>query len=189
MSPTPLAEPKPASAGDHAGLRDAVLANLDECAEIVRRVSDRAYTSPSSVLVGGTIGKHVRHALDHFRAAAHAGDPGAAPIDYDHRARNVPVEDDRSLALSAIGEVRATIAALPDAELTRAVRVRVMLSGHGAEAVLGSTLARELFFAMHHAIHHHAMIRAIAQEFGVNTSSDFGKAPSTVHHERTAGAR
>lgn len=63
------------------------------------------------------------------------------------------------------------------------VRVRVMVSGDGAETELVSSLARELAFATHHAVHHQAMMRAIAGEFGVEASSDFGKAPSTINHE------
>jgi hypothetical protein len=59
-----------------------------------------------------------------------------------------------------------------------------MLSGDGHEAELESTLGRELVFATHHAIHHHAMMSAIASEFGIKVGPDFGKAPSTINHER-----
>ncbi len=64
------------------------------------------------------------------------------------------------------------------------VRVRVMVGADGSTAELRSTLARELAFAAHHAVHHHAMVRAIAAEFGREMPEDLGKAPSTLHHER-----
>jgi hypothetical protein len=54
---------------------------------------------------------------------------------------------------------------------------------------LGSTLARELAFASHHAIHHHAMMKAIAQEHGQAAESGFGVAPSTLNHESLASGR
>jgi hypothetical protein len=63
-----------------------------------------------------------------------------------------------------------------------------MLSGEGDEAELTSTFAREVAFATHHAIHHNAMIAAIAASFGVTIPAGFGKAPSTVNHERTGAA-
>ena len=62
--------------------------------------------------------------------------------------------------------------------------VRVMVSAEGAEASLGSTLARELAFAVHHAVHHNAMIASIAGELGIACPAGFGKAPSTANHER-----
>jgi len=67
------------------------------------------------------------------------------------------------------------------------VRVRVMLCADGQHAELGSTLGRELAFAAHHAVHHHAMVAAIAAEFGLSAPDGFGRAPSTIHHEHAAG--
>ena len=57
------------------------------------------------------------------------------------------------------------------------------------EVGLPSTLARELGFAAHHAIHHLAMIRILAlHHAGLSPSDlppDFGRAPSTVQHDNT----
>jgi len=64
------------------------------------------------------------------------------------------------------------------------VIVRVMLTSDGQDTTLPSTFGRELAFAAHHAIHHHAMIKAIAEEFGIATPAEFGKAPSTLNFER-----
>lgn len=157
---------------------------LEHCAGMVRGLDDRAYTTPSARLAGGTIGKHLRHVVDHFRAALEGRE---AVIDYDHRARNVPMESDRQAAVAAIGGVVEGLERLTDRELSAPVRVLAMLTGDGAEIELGSTLCRELHFAMHHAIHHQAMMRSIAEEFGASVDSEFGKAPSTVHFERGGG--
>ncbi len=159
----------------------AGMAMLDQCAAFVGCVGDREYAADSRTHKGGTMGKHVRHVLDHFRAALDGAAGGTETvIDYDHRARNVPMETDRGAALEAIAALRSRLAALPDTDLTQAVRVRVMLSGDGAEAELRSTLGRELAFASHHAVHHHAMLKAIAAEFAIDPGEEFGKAPSTI---------
>jgi uncharacterized damage-inducible protein DinB len=58
-----------------------------------------------------------------------------------------------------------------------------MVAGDGSCATLSTTIGRELAFATHHGVHHQAMMRAIAGEFGVDVSPTFGKAPSTINHE------
>lgn len=181
----PSPELKPPAASPAQGVPAQARALLAQCSAVIRALDDAAYTAGSRVLAGGTVGKHVRHTLDHFRAALDDGLAGRA-IDYDHRDRNVPMETQRAAALDAIGSLESRLAGLSDADLRSEVSIRVMLAADGAEALLGSTLARELAFASHHAVHHHAMIRAIAAEFGFQPGDEFGKAPSTLNYERSA---
>lgn len=155
---------------------------LDQCAAFVEAVPGHSYSKESSTLKGGTIGKHVRHTLDHFRAALAFEQQGV--IDYDRRERDVPMETEPTAALRAIEELRVVIRGLDSETLESPVRIRVMVAADGSEVELGSTLARELAFASHHAIHHHAMLGAIASELGVQVSPEFGKAPSTISYER-----
>jgi uncharacterized damage-inducible protein DinB len=177
--------PQPPAAGCPTAVAAAGVALLAQCASFVRLVAGRpeGYASPSSVLPGGTIGKHIRHALDHYRAALDAFDRSTV-IDYDHRERNVPMESAPEHALAAIRDLTERLSALGIRDLGQPVRVRVMLSGSGDEAELLSTLGRELAFATHHAVHHHAMMAAMASEFGIHPGPDFGKAPSTICHEQ-----
>jgi uncharacterized damage-inducible protein DinB len=160
---------------------------LRQCEQFIRHITGEAgearYCAVSSVLPGGTIGKHLRHCLDHYRAALDGFERGAV-IDYDHRERDVPMETMPAEALGAIQEIAARLSVLSGAALESPVRVRVMVSGEGEEVELSSTLGRELAFATHHAVHHQAMMGAIAAELGVRPAADFGKAPSTVNHER-----
>lgn len=159
----------------------AAVSILKQCAAFLEELDDGIYTRPSRVISGSTVGQHVRHCLDHFHAAA-AGLDGEL-IDYDHRERDTPIEKSRAegrdaaLALAdRIGLAQAESAELP-------ARVRIMISGSGDEALVASTVARELWFAAHHAIHHHAMMAAIAGEFGHRSPPGFGKAPSTIEHQ------
>ena len=154
---------------------------LDQCRTILDAVADEDFTADSEVLDGGTIGKHLRHTLDHY--AAITGRAEGEPIDYDHRERGVPIEEDRDAAREQIASLRAGIQGLEGTGADE-VRIRVMISGDGREAVLGSTIAREVAFATHHGVHHVAMMKAIAAERGVELASDIGKAPSTVNYER-----
>lgn len=97
------------------------------------------------------------------------------------------MEQDPAVALEAIESLKRRLAAVGPAEVDLPIRIRVMLNCHGEEAELNSTLGRELAFAAHHAVHHQAMLGAIAAEHGIELASDFGKAPSTINHERTRG--
>lgn len=166
----------------------AALALLDQCDAFVRSLPDTAYAADSKTLKGGTIGKHVRHVLDHY-AAILVGLDSTTAIDYDHRERDVPMETRRQSALDNVERTRLRLTSLTTEQLEGVTRIRVMLAGDGSEAELASTIARELAFATHHAVHHHAMMKAIAEEHGVPLSPDFGKAPSTLNHEYRAGAR
>lgn len=157
---------------------------LDQCERILDAVRDTDYAAPSAVMPGGTIGRHLRHTLDHF--AAIVSKTAGEPIDYDHRTRGVPIEDDRAVAREQIAGLRVGISGLEGTGADE-VRIRVMIAGDGREAVLRSTVAREVAFATHHGVHHVAMMKAIAGELGVALDADIGKAPSTINFER-AGA-
>lgn len=155
---------------------------LAQCASFIECVSTEAFARESNFVRGGTIGKHVRHTLDHYRALLDGFDQSTV-VDYDHRRRNVPIESDRRLALEAVADIRRRISTL-DADALRArVRIRVMLAADGSEAELDSTLARELAFASHHAIHHNALMKTIAAEFEIDTPPEFGMAPSTLNFQ------
>lgn len=173
-----------AKGGSTPGLVSAALSMLDECGRFVDRMSDGAFVGASRTIAGGTLGKHLRHLLDHYDAALR-GAATASVIDYDHRERDVTSEHDRGVARARVRELRDRLCGLSSGDLAAPVRIRVMLTSSGDEAELGSTLGRELAFATHHAIHHCAMMRAIAAEFGGECPEGFGKAPSTLHHERT----
>lgn len=159
---------------------DAILA---QCACLIEALPDKAFCQTSEVMAGGTIGKHLRHTLDHYRALIEGRD---GVVDYDHRQREVPVERDRSAALEAVETIRTQIADLDAKALAAPVKIRVMLSSDGASTDLTSTVARELAFASHHAIHHSAMIKAIAGECGVSCGEGFGVAPSTLEYQSRA---
>lgn len=190
MTPTTTTAGAPATTErPHVSPVTAAEAALDQCAALVAALSDEAYTRPSEPLGGGTIGRHVRHCLDHYAHALTVLDDAGAVIDYDARRRDVPEEADRDAALRRISDLRAKLGRLSDQHdpEARPVTIRVMLTGDGGGADLSSTLGRELAFATHHAIHHYAMISAMCAETGAGTPDGFGRAPSTVNHDNASG--
>lgn len=163
-----------------AAAADALLAQASAMLEVVPA---SAYTAASVSLNGSTIGQHLRHNLDHFMKLVR-GHAAGEVVDYDHRDRGVPIETEPKVAAACIEELRRSIAGFDAATLGQGVRIRIMINAEGHCEETGSTLGRELAFVTHHAIHHHAMIKAIAGERGIGLGAAFGKAPSTTNAGR-----
>jgi len=140
-------------------------------------------------IVQASLGQHVRHSMDHLERAAFY----KAEIHYDLRERGGPDEHDMDAACQRIHKVQERLDQLAgmqgdDSISHTAVDACFMLSGEtGHEFKLPSTVARELGFAAHHAIHHMALVRIIAVQSGGLTTEDlpvdFGRAPSTVNYD------
>tara|TARA_R110002096_G_scaffold173781_4_gene348351 strand:+ start:48205 stop:48732 length:528 start_codon:yes stop_codon:yes gene_type:complete len=160
----------------HAG--DAILVQL---VGYIGCLSDEQYAQTSRIFKAGTAGKHIRHTLDHFRASIMT--PASDLIDYDHRQRGVDVESNRDAAVIVIDQLRRALADLTEDDLNAKMTAQVMCSGDGQCAELGTTRAREIFFALHHAIHHNAILKVIAGEHDLELDPCFGTAPSTINYE------
>lgn len=143
-------------------------------------------------IVKATIGQHIRHSMDHMERAV---TPQGGKIHYDLRNRDTAEERDCALAEARIGRLNGLLEELAkstQSESLQSVDACFMLSGDsGLEYSLPSTVARELGFAAHHAIHHMAMVKIIATNPVVggllenDLPADFGRAPSTVHHDQS----
>lgn len=155
---------------------------LEQCSEYIDCVNDEQFVSTSKVVVGGTIGKHIRHTLDHFRSAITTC--CSELIDYDHRDRGGDVETSRESAKAEIAMLRSLMGELSEEKLNEQMTACVMVTGSGDTCELQSTRAREIFFALHHAIHHNAILKAIGLEFGFECPYEFGMAPSTINFEQ-----
>ncbi|KAG9104948.1 hypothetical protein FRC06_005015 [Ceratobasidium sp. 370] len=150
----------------------------------------------SKYIPGSTVGKHLRHARDHYvllvqsvassdPSAASSNGKSPANLSYDVRIRDTPMETSIAAGLKAFEEI---ITALDEvSKYVQEDKPVVLTADTGPyQQVLGSTFGRELWFASLHAIHHWSMVRVIAGELGCALSANFGVAPSTINH-REAG--
>jgi len=149
-------------------------------------VSDQQLTVQSSFMPGSTIGKHLRHARDHFvlLIACILNHPPRV-LSYDTRIRDTPMETSRADARTALMD---TIKQLEKVIPTTNFQEQISL--HAITPHLHSfqtTIGRELWFASLHCVHHWSMVRVIAAELGLKLTDDFGFAPSTlVYQDREA---
>jgi hypothetical protein len=149
-------------------------------------VSDQQLTVQSRFMPGSTIGKHLRHARDHFvLLIACILNPPPRVLSYDTRIRDTPMETSRADARTALMD---TIEQLEKAIPT--INFQEQISLHAVTPHLHSfqtTIGRELWFASLHCVHHWSMVRVIVGELGLKLTDDFGFAPSTlVYQDREA---
>lgn len=149
---------------------------MAQLCQAVRRLDDARYAAASGVL-GGTVGGHVRHCLDHIRALFEAARTGV--VDYDRRERGTAVETDRQAAVAAMSEAIDALAGL-SAQNDGPVVVRSTVAADGAAVTTGSTLGREVVFALSHTVHHQAIIAGIIRSLGGEVEDGFGVAPATL---------
>jgi len=150
--------------------------------------SDDQLTVHSKYLPGSTIGKHLRHARDHYVLLLECM-ANAPPrvLSYDTRIRNTPMETSRSGARAALLDtIKQLDEIVPSANLDEPLTLHAVTPNmHEFQ----STVGRELWFASLHCVHHWSMVRVIAGELGIILQDDFGFAPSTLVYQGEASSR
>jgi len=173
---------------DRRRIIDAALAILAQGEILLQELSPESYTQRVPLVFNACIGGHYRHCLDHFMSLLRGCD--ADEVDYDHRERDVRIESQQQFALVRTREIRAQLEQLPLAAIDASVRARCEVSyAHGDSRTTGSTLGREMVYAIAHAIHHYALISVMARLMDASLPDHFGVAPSTVAHQKATGVR
>jgi len=165
--------------------------------------SDEQLTYESKLIPGSTIGKHMRHAREHFELLFQAIErPGPYIFSYDDRSRNTPMETSRQAAYDAMS---STIGVIDQLLTTRGNdneqgRCYTTIDGRRIDLdepvtlnavtpymqALQSSFGRELWFCGLHAVHHWTMVRVIAGELNLQVDESFGVAPSTMLYRESS---
>ncbi|KAF8527893.1 hypothetical protein BU17DRAFT_39027 [Hysterangium stoloniferum] len=146
--------------------------------------SDEQFTYESKLIPGSTIGKHMRHARDHFELLFQAMKmPGPYIFSYDTRSRNTPMETSRQAAYDAMSSTISFIDQLLIPHLDEPVTLNAVTPYMQA---LQSSFGRELWFCGLHAVHHWSMVRVIAGELNLQVDESFGVAPSTILYRESS---
>ncbi|KAG2077040.1 hypothetical protein BDR04DRAFT_1067516 [Suillus decipiens] len=154
---------------------------LQQALDLVENIltSDDQLTAESKFLPGSTIGKHLRHARDHFILLIECvSGPTPHIFSYDTRIRNRPMENNLSEARAALKQVISRVE-----EVVPTVNLDLPLTLNAVTPFMQTfetTFGRELWFAGLHAVHHWSMVRVIAGELDIKLNDDFGFAPSTL---------
>jgi DinB family protein len=162
-------------------LQDAVAEVLRQGESVLNALSNEDYTRKMPSVFGSAVGEHYRHCLDHFQSLLQGLD--ADEINYDHRQRNLRIESDCEFALAETHRLRRAFASIPTPFLDCPINVRSKINYElDNAALIGSTVGRELMYAVAHAIHHYALIAVICGMLEVPIPTGFGVAPSTLKY-------
>ena len=165
-------------------LLQSVVEILRQGESLLGELSDEQYTCKIPAAFNASIGGHYRHCLDHFCALFQAMVSGQ--LNYDARERDTPIETDRFVALQATRELLANWQNVNLFSLARPLNVTCKTSYAAAGSqTAASTVAREIMYAVAHAVHHYALINIMAGSLEIKLTPGFGIAPSTVAHQTT----
>ena len=142
------------------------------------------YSSAAPRCLQGGIGSHFRHCIDFYNCFLSSVSIGR--INYDLRARNERIESDPELAAF---ELRAIIDGLRSFSFADGhTELLAVLEGstqtHERPCWTRSSIARELQSLLSHTVHHYAFIAIALRLQGIEPTSEFGVAPSTLEYWR-----
>lgn len=140
-------------------------------------LSPAAYRQPFGTDGRHSLGKHVRHILDHYDALLAAAEAGR--IDYEHRRRDARLEHWPREAERHLRDIERGLDRLVVSPGRQALALDYPLDQE-TSLTLGSSLARELAFLTSHTIHHMALLGVLAEQLGVTLPETFGVHPSTL---------
>lgn len=151
---------------------------LQQCAQVISAISAEHYrTAPQR---HSSIGAHVRHGVEHFQQLFAGIESGE--INYDHRERDLSLEQDFSQFTRQHNLLLLQLAALQNQPLDRPISI-LQAPGKGVQTrPVASSIERELLFCSSHFMHHLAMMRLIAELHGIRLPSEIGLAYSTANH-------
>lgn len=166
-------------------MADDNIAYLQQAIGLLERLDDGLYTRTSPATYRSGIGGHVRHCVDHYTNFL-AGRP-AGRIDYDARARDPRIEQDRRVAVACLRAIITGLEELRAAGADDSVQVKMDCGDDSDPASWWSqsTVGRELQFLVSHTVHHYALIGFILKSQGFDTGPEFGLAPSTIRFNRS----
>jgi uncharacterized damage-inducible protein DinB len=162
-------------------LQDAVAEVLRQGELLLTLLTDEEYRRKLPKVFSSAVGGHYRHCLDHFQSLLQGLD--ADEINYDHRQRNPRIEYDRTFALAETDRIVRAFASISRPFLDCPINVRSKINYDlDAAPLMGSTVGRELMYAVAHTIHHYALIAVMCRMLEVPLPAGFGVAPSTLKH-------
>ncbi len=146
-------------------------------------VSNSEYVRSVPEVFNASIGGHYRHVLDHFQLVLDAR-PGGV-LRYHQRERDREIESSVSRALEQTRKLIRGFRELEPEPNSSSLEVYDTLSAdpEAPPQSCTSSIERETLYAVHHAVHHFALIRVMGRPMGLQFPEGFGVAASTRRHQ------
>jgi hypothetical protein len=152
--------------------------NLKDIRLLLSKVDISAYSAPSQVLFGASMGQHVRHILEFYTCLFEQSSSGE--VCYDLRKRDLKLERSPQAAIELMDSLIA------DLNLSEQNFPLLLVSNFNStsedRSVVETSFHRELAYCLEHSIHHQALIKVglLGMNLLYLVEEDFGVAPSTI---------
>ncbi len=154
----------------HFSLEENLQSHLEELINLVSNLKDEQYRFVPNEGTA-SVGRHLRHTLEIFLLLVDDYDSGQ--VNYENRARNLALEEDRALAVHRLNYLINNFQK-PDKSIE-------LLNN---QLVIHTSYYRELLYQLEHIIHHNAIIRPAVEQFlGNAVHENFGYAPATIKYQ------
>ncbi len=161
-------------------LRKASLQVIEQIRELITQMGDYYAKSPKHA--NSSVGKHVRHILDHFDVLQSAEASGT--VNYNIRSRDSLAEVSQINALERLDMIVNWLVTSELHDVSVMVESEISLTDYANFTISGS-LHREFCYVINHSIHHIAYAKLLAAQFNIKLSAAIGIAPATATHIRT----
>ncbi|WP_416137777.1 DinB family protein [Halomonas sp. HK25] len=175
-----MTQPVPGPPHALEGLIEENLLALSQLRGLLDELTPATYRQPFGADGRHTLGKHVRHIIDHYDALLGGLEGGGERIDYEHRRRDATFEQWPRRAAQRLTSIEASLLALGDRQPPVCLTLGYLVGEE--HRVLPTSLERELAFLTSHTIHHMAILGLLAEPVGVSLLASFGVHPSTLRH-------
>lgn len=152
------------------------LQQLDVLNTILQQVKPEHYLQEKNWPGQPSVGKHVRHVLDHYQQLWLASD--SKRLDYRLRLRDKGAQTDPAKAMHWIERLRSWLQCLENADLECSINYQF------AEGQTFTSLHRELDFVASHCVHHLALIHAILEPWDYAWPDHAGVHSSTLEYQK-----
>jgi uncharacterized damage-inducible protein DinB len=166
-------------------LIDSNVKTLLSAQRLLNTLPNDFYAQAQQPYFEASLGKHLRHILDHYLCFRRDYSKGL--IDYDQRSRQCQLEVDKDYALASIKEIIEFLDGLKQ-EASAEQPLQVLMCNDECVPdgeITQSSLGREMQFLQGHSVHHFALMATMLRIAGHSVDEHFGVAPSTIVHENT----
>ena len=150
------------------------------------KISKDIYTQPLELFSGSSLGQHTRHWIEFFQCLMDQS-LNEGGLCYDKRKRDLSLETQPGRALDVLGEIERSLERIT--ELNTLVLTSEM--SDGTIVKMPTSLDRELWFVVEHAVHHLAFIKIGLKEQYPDwiLPEHFGVANSTIRYQAGSAAK
>lgn len=164
------------------GLIEENCHQLGQLEQLLQSLGPQQYQKHSGVRAQHSIGKHVRHIIDHYAAFLGSLCISAGELDYEARERDPALESDPERARVRLRELAHELRTQNGA--SHADSMAMICREEEGELATPTSVGRELAFLSSHTIHHMAILGLLVEAEGLELPEAFGVHSSTLRYWR-----